>query len=255
MGILSTFLLTSLGLSLDVQELLESQKTSLQKHSSFGVPGFSDEERTRLGQGETVWRQEDTEDGKRLVVISGVVRAEPAAIWIAILDDAHNGLSERITEHQLKGSKPGHKFLYQHLSLPFPMSDRHWVLEIQTDTQTYASSAKRIWRRSWDLDARGEALLDQLDAKEKTLVKEGVWTPENRGEWLILPQQGVSLVIYRGVLDIGGKIPVSISQAVSSQSALDLFNQLQDLASNVPAHYDAAHKPILGPSGKMIKPW
>ena len=255
MGILSTFLLTNLCLTLDVQELLESQKSSLQKHSSFGAPDFTDEERTRLGQGKTVWRQEDTEDGKRLVVISGVVHAKPAAIWIAILDDAHNGLSERITEHQLKGSRPGHKFLYQHLSLPFPMSDRHWVLEIQTDTQIYALSGQKIWRRAWDLDARGEAFLSQLDANEKALIKDGVWTPENRGEWLILPQQGESLVIYRGVLDIGGKIPASISQAVSSQSALDLFNQLQDLANKVPAHYDKTHTPILGPSGKMIKPW
>ena len=255
MGIFSTFLLTSLAFSLDVQNILENQNASLQKHSSFGTPIFSDEERVRLGEGKTVWRQEDTADGKRLVLISGVVRAEPAAIWIAILDDAHNGLSDRITEHQLKGSKPGHKFLYQHLSLPFPLSSRHWILEIRTDTQIYASSAAKIWRRAWDLDARGEALLNELEAPEKALIKEGVWTPENRGEWLILPHQGEALVIYRGVLDIGGKIPPTISQAVSSQSALDLFNQLQALADKVPAHYDANHTAILGPSGKMLKPW
>ena len=137
----------------------------------------------------------------------------------------------------------------------YPLSDRHWIIEIQTDRSLYQVSQKRIWRRGWDLDPRGESALGALSADDKTKIRTGVWTPANEGEWLVIPSGEHCVVIYRGRFDIGGNIPDSIAQAVGNQGALDLFNQLQDLASEMPSHYKEGHPPILAPTGQNLPPW
>jgi len=255
MGFFCTLLVWASAHASDPGQVLESLAQTISDRSDFGAPTLSSEAMAKIRSGETVWEDTDLPNGERLLLISGLVQAPPAAVWVAILDDAHNGLSERITEHQLQGSLPGKKRLYQHLALPYPVSDRHWVLNILTDIPLYKTSAGKIWRRAWDLDPLGESVFASLEPKDKALIKSGVWTPKNRGEWLILPVGKDSLVIYRGLFDIGGRVPPSLSQAMGSQSALDLFNQLQRLSDGVPNHYDATHLPILAPTGQMIPPW
>jgi len=239
----------------DLSEVLRSQAPQIARHSQFGAPELNSAALEKVQGGGTFWSENTRPNGERLLLISGLVQASPAAVWIAILDDAHNGLSERITEHQLSGSKPGKKKLYQHLSLPYPLADRHWVLNILTDIPLHKASNGAIWRRAWDLDPLGEAVFEGLNTTDKALIQSGVWTPKNQGEWLILPVGESSLVIYRGLFDIGGRVPASISQAVGSQSALDLFSKLGALAEKVPKHYTAEHGPILAPTGKNIPGW
>jgi len=239
----------------DLNEVLLSQAPKIAGHSQFGAPKLNSASLEKIQGGETFWSESTGPSGERILLISGLIQASPAAVWVAILDDAHNGLSERITEHQLSGSSPGKKRLYQHLSLPYPLADRHWVLNILTDIPLYKASNGAIWRRAWDLDPLGEAVFESLNATDKALIQKGVWTPKNQGEWLILPVEESSLVIYRGLFDIGGRVPESISQAVGSQSALDLFNELEVLAEKVPTHYTAQHAPILAPTGQNIPGW
>lgn len=241
--------------AVDLGSILQKQETSIAGHSQFGAPELSSASLEKIQGGETFWSESTGPAGERLLLISGLVQASPAAVWVAILDDAHNGLSERITEHQLSGSVPGKKRLYQHLSLPYPLADRHWVLNILTDIPLYKASQKAIWRRAWDLDPLGEAVFASMNPEDKALIQKGVWTPKNKGEWLILPVGEASFVIYRGLFDIGGRVPSSLSQAVGSQSALDLFNELQALAEKVPQHYTSNHAPILAPTGRPIPPW
>ena len=52
-----------------------------------------------------------------------------------------------------------------------------------------------------------------------------------------------------------GRIPAFVSKTVGNQSTLDLFNELQRLASEVPTHYTSSHTPIMGPSGQAIERW
>jgi hypothetical protein len=255
MHLLCTLFIWASAQASDPQALLDAQSGSIAKASDFGAPVLNADLMDKIRAGETVWTDTTLPDGERLLMISGLVNAPSAAIWVAILDDAHNGLSERITENQLQGSVPGKKRLYQHLALPYPVSDRHWVLNILTDIPLYKATGGKLWRRAWDLDPMGEGVFEALGPKDRALIKSGVWTPKNRGEWLILPAGEQSLVIYRGLFDIGGRVPASLSQAMGSQSALDLFNQLQHLADGVPAHYDSQHSPILAPTGQMIPPW
>ena len=249
------WLLLSSSEGADLATSLTEIQPHLERHSPFGVPAFSEEHLSRIQAGETVWRESKKPTGETLLTIGGLIEASPAAVWIAILDDDHNGLSDRITERELHPRQPGYKSLYQHLSLPYPLTDRHWIIEIQTDTQLYASSKQKIWRRGWDLDPRGEKALSQLAPDDMSHIQTGVWTPANEGEWLVLPLASKCLVIYRGRFDVGGRIPESIAQAVGSQGALDLFEQLQDLANEMPAHYRGSHPPILAPTGQQVPVW
>lgn len=238
-----------------LREAINLYRQEIQARSDFGVPQFSTAQIQDMQNGETVWLEQEDTSGDTLLTIAGRVEAPPEAIWIAILDDAHNGLSDRITEHQLSSPNGSKKRLYQHLSLPYPLSDRHWILEIQSDSELHRASQGRVWRRAWRLDPQGEGALERLSAREKALVKKGVWTPENKGEWLILPDSNHCWVLYRGQFDIGGRIPAFVSKTVGNQSTLDLFNELQRLASEVPTHYTSSHTPIMGPSGQAIERW
>lgn len=239
----------------NLTEVLESQSSYIAEISKFGAPKLDLASLEKIQGGQTFWTERTLPKGERFLLISGLVNATPAAVWIAILDDAHNGLSERITEHQLAGSVPGKKRLYQHLKLPYPLADRHWVLNILTDITLYETTKGSVWRRAWVLDPLGEAVFESLNPQDKRLIQDGVWTPKNQGEWLIFPVGEASLVIYRGLFDIGGRVPDRISKAVGSQSALDLFNQLQSLSDQIPAHYNAQHEPILAPTGQHIPSW
>jgi hypothetical protein len=239
----------------NLAEVLQAQSPHIAENSKFGAPELDSASLEKIQGGQTFWTERTLPQGERFLLISGLIKAVPAAVWIAILDDAHNGLSERITEHQLEGSVPGKKRLYQHLALPYPLSDRHWVLNILTDMALYKTTQGAAWRRAWVLDPLGEAVFESLNPPDKGLIQDGIWTPKNQGEWLILPVGEASLVIYRGLFDIGGRVPESISKAVGSQSALDLFNQLQTLSDQIPAHYNAQHQPILAPTGQNIPNW
>lgn len=238
-----------------VDEALASASPYLQQHSPFGVPALSAEDQAKMARGETVWVDSQNASGETLLTIGGLIEASPAAVWIAILDDDHNGLSERVLDRELTPRREGYKSLYQHISLPYPLSDRHWIIEIQTDRKLYQISQNSIWRRGWDLDPRGESALSELSPEDRSKIQSGVWTPANEGEWLVIPSGKHCVVIYRGRFDVGGRIPESIAQAVGNQGALDLFNQLQDLANEMPSHYRAGHPPILAPTGQSLPPW
>ena len=238
-----------------LNDALATVSPYLEQHSPFGAPAFEASDLQKMSQGETVWKDAKKSTGETLLTIGGLIEASPAAIWIAILDDDHNGLSERVLDRELTPRRAGYKSLYQHISLPYPLSDRHWIIEIQTDRELYQVSQKRIWRRGWDLDPRGEEALAALTPEDRSQIRSGVWTPANEGEWLVIPAGDRCVVIYRGRFDVGGNIPESIAQAVGNQGALDLFNQLQDLAQEMPNHYKAGHPPILAPTGQNLPPW
>ena len=238
-----------------LDDALNSVSSYLEQHSPFGTPAFDPSDLEKMSRGETVWKDSKKPTGETLLTIGGLIEASPAAVWIAILDDDHNGLSERVIDRELTPRREGYKSLYQHISLPYPLSDRHWIIEIQTDHNLYQVSQKRIWRRGWDLDPRGEAALSALSPEDQSQIRSGVWTPANEGEWLVIPTGEHCTVIYRGRFDVGGKVPESIAQAVGNQGALDLFNQLQELANQMPGHYKAGHPPILAPTGQNIPPW
>ena len=183
-----------------------------------------------------------TEDGADRAVGARWMSHSPEAVWIAILDDTHDTIVGGLTEQQLAGTVPGHKVLYQHLDLPRPFDDRHWVLVIENNPALYAQG---VWEREWTLDPRMAGALVELPAALGELASGSVYTPINEGGWWLIPGEGGVLVVYQVRTDIGGNIPEELVLRYAMSTLDEMMEHVDERAGQIPAHYDAAHFPIL----------
>ncbi len=166
------------------------------------------------------------------------------ALWIAILDDQHFDMVEGLTEEQLPGTGPLTKLLYQRLDLPWPLQDRQWVIDIQSNTALYRASGQTVWERAWTLGDPTLAPSPDPDA---------VWSATNEGGWLLVDAAGGTLVLYHVRAEIGGNVPdeASTQWAWGTLQTL-LEGTVQRARAAVPPHYDARHAPLYRPDGSPI---
>jgi len=167
-------------------------------------------------------------------------------LWVSILDDADFTLVDSLTEIRLADTAGGHKRLYQHLDLPWPVENRHWVIEIKNNTQLAMQTGDQIWERVWDLTSP-----DDIPAGRP----EAIWAPVADGGWLLLPAGGGTLVVYHARSVIGGHIPDELVTRWSMATLGKLLEQVVDRAQKIPRHYTGEHPPIYRPDGSAVPRW
>ena len=175
-------------------------------------------------------------------------------VWIGVLDDKHASLVSGLTERQLPGTTPSLKVLYQALDLPFPFSDRHWVLEISSNPELLQRTG--AWERTWSLDPRATGALVDVPSGVRLDPGEAVWTPENDGGWLLVPMgDSGTLVVYQARTDIGGMIPDDLVTRYAIARLDEMMAQTTALAERAPRHYVGPHEPIHGPDAIPLPTW
>lgn len=168
------------------------------------------------------------------------------ALWIAILDDQHFDLVRGLVEEQLPGTGPLRKLLYQRLDLPWPLQDRQWVIDIQSNTALWRETDGALWERSWTL---GDAALAPSPDPE------AVWTTVNEGGWLLLEAAGGTLLVYHVRTEIGGSVPDEATTRWAWSTLDELLRGTVSRAAVVRAHYNSQHAPLSRPDGGVIQPW
>lgn len=158
-------------------------------------------------------------------------------IWIAILDDGHDNLLSSLTETRLENSEHGHKRLYQHLDLPWPVHNRQLVVEIQNNTDISNATEGFLWERSWDLAE--PALMDKPDPS-------AVWIPLATGSWLLFPVENGTVVVYHVRSTIGGRIPDEVVTRWAMSTLDEMMQHIVDRAGNIHTHYTGNHEILLG---------
>lgn len=227
---------------------------ALQASGRLPAPPLGAAELERVAVGEVVKLRLAHPDGDVGAVDRGVgvawVPVSADALWLAILDDLHNDLVSGLTELHLRGTTPARKVLYQHLDLPLPFQDRHWVLEIRSNAELFASSG--AWERSWVLDARGVASLAEVPGGAPAGA---LWTPVNEGGWLLVPVDGGTLVTYQVRTDIGGSVPQELVLRYALATLDELIRNTSRIGAGMAAHYQAGHAPIARPDGAALPHW
>ena len=168
------------------------------------------------------------------------------ALWVAIQDDKDFTLVESLTEIQLEDTAWGHKRLYQHLDLPWPVDDRHWVLEIKNNIVMSKTTEDRIWERVWDLTVESDIPKGRPEA---------IWSPVNDGGWLLLDACGGTLVVYHARSVIGGNIPPEAVTRWALATLDSLLRRTVDRAEGIHTHYTKGHPPIIRPDGSAVPTW
>jgi len=167
-------------------------------------------------------------------------------LWVAIQDDQHFTLVDNLTEIRLADTPGGHKQLYGHLDFPWPVADRHWVLEIKNNTALAKDSQNRIWERVWDLTDEAAVPKGRPEA---------IWSPVNDGGWFLVDACGGTLIIYHARSKIGGNIPQEVITTWAMTTVDGLLKKIVERAQKIPGHYTAGHVPLTRPDGSAVPTW
>lgn len=188
------------------------------------------------------------EHGDTVVGVGVLPVARPAA-WLSLTDDMPVARVEGLVEVRLEGRWSGPKVLYQLLDLPWPVADRHWVLDLRTNTAL--ASAANVWERAWRLAptrlAEGRAHVDAA-AYDAALPVE-----RNDGAWLLvdLGAEG-TLGVYQARVDLGGALPEGATRAYASTTMAENFAKVEANAADVRRRYGAGCTPQPGGDGRPI---
>lgn len=164
-------------------------------------------------------------------------------VWVAIIDDIHGKMVSSLSEKRLGRNELGQKLLYQHLSLPWPVTNRQWVIKIWNNIPLAEATHNGVWERPWDL--ADPALMDQPDPT-------ALWIPMTNGSWFLMDAAGGTLVIYTARSHIGGAIPYELVTRWALATIDEMMSHVLERAAGLHHHYIPGHEPIMGGDNQPI---
>lgn len=243
----------------DIREALSLYNRNAQD----AIPLLEAEQITKLLEGEIVKVRQapsspDLPQGVAGYAVFDVPRVQ---VWIAATDP-HAGYSGgMLSETRLAKDTESGSIWYQHLKLPWPVQDRHWLIRIRRESALSRATDNRIWVHSWALDEKGEPFVKQfiqaghirnvsLEVAEKSL-----YTPVNHGSWITWTMPGNrTFLVYRVTSVVGGNIPDNFVVEWAMLTLGNLLNDVGEFSRRIPQHYVDGHEVVLDANGVEI-PW
>ena len=196
---------------------------------------------------------------KHRIVAFCVIEEPRPLVWLAVRD-RHFHDARRLTAFLLTKDRGGRKLQYQHLKLPWPIRDRHWVVESRPGVELEEATKGLIWELSWKLVDDGEqkarALLESgrvpgLDART---ARRAVYLPENSGAWTLFAlDDRRTLLAYQLNLIAGGRIAETWGRSFSWREVPKLLRGVARNSARAEAHYNQEHERIVGGDGLLIQ--
>jgi len=178
-----------------------------------------------------------------------------AALWVASLDP-HLTVDPDLIEKKL-AEHNGREIWYGYYKLPYPFSDRHWVIESWNNLALAKATNGASWEHAWQLAPGQESTVfsavreGAVEGVDAAAVDSAVKTPHNHGAWLVIRlENGKSLLGYHATSTVGGSVPDWIVLQLVHGKLDALLKRVNDRCTTVvPEHYDAAHPHLEGGDG------
>ena len=169
------------------------------------------------------------------VLAMKIVEAPRLLVWLALIADSEE-LDGRLTRAVLSEGPAGSKLRYQHINLPWPIKDRHWVIQVENNVDLARASDGRIWERQWQLDPRGQQLIDSaftdgaIIGITRHVLDDSIYLPTNRGSWTVA-DLGRNRTLVAAFVDfrLGGLIPDRLVRSYIKRELRSGFAMLDDL--------------------------
>jgi hypothetical protein len=229
--------------------------------SAEGVPLLRPDQVEALLQGEVVKVREipNGPDQPQRVVGYVLYDLPRPQVWIASTDP-HAGYSGGILqEDRIVNDDAGTSVWYQHLKLPWPVQNRHWLIRIKKDRDLATRSDARIWQMAWNLDEKGESFIPDFIRAEhirNTTLEEAqkaIYTPVNHGGWILITMpENCTLLMYHVTSVVGGSIPDSFVSEWAMLTLDDLLKKVGEFSRTMPQHYVEGHDAVRGADGVTI---
>lgn len=229
-------------------------------YAHFSIPTLDPKQHSQLAKGRVVKLRQLAVESAGPQRVIGLVRIDQPRelLWLA-LRDIHWSAAKEITEIRLSEPRDWPRIWYQHLAAPWPIADRHYVLNVWDNWDLEAASDGTCWEHWWELHPEGERLASEALAAGRipgldTESTEGaVYVPINDGAWLICElQSGASLLGYHVRFVAGGRIPDRLIADYGMATLGRVLRDVEKRAANVPAHYRGGHYLIPGGDGQDL---
>ena len=231
---------------LEIASAWQSVERAVEEHAKFPPGALSSFSWDRIAQGDVVTRRDP--DGR--VIGAGVLDCTRSLAWLSLTDDTPLERVKGLTEFSLEGRWAGPKSLYQYFDMPWPVTDRHWVIDLtnNVDLPKHAD----VWERAWRVDTKALAAGRALIGAEK--FDGAIALTKNEGSWLLVPidQGRRTFAVYQVGVDIGGNVPEDIAQAVTVGSIDDMYVKVERNAKAMGPRYGRGCTPQPGGDGQPI---
>lgn len=180
------------------------------------------------------------------------------AVWLAALDPDFPQNS-MLTEVQLDQDDAGGSTWYQHLSLPWPITDRHWVITLRKDLDLARSTKGFVWSHGWVLAEDGERIARETVAAGRAGdltpddIADAIYLPANEGAWIMFAlDTDLTLIAYRVETIVGGGIPDSWIATFAMAQLTGLLREVDEHAETALENYDPDVYAAYDGSGRVI---
>ena len=179
---------------------------------------------------------DDSVDTSRIGVIGlKIVEAPRLLVWLALTTDSEE-LDGRLTRAVLDEGPAGSIVRYQHIDLPWPIRDRHWVIRVENNIDIADASSGLVWERRWELHAHGKKLIDSAHANgtivglTRRSLDRSVYLPTNRGSWTLVDLgNGTTLVSAYADVKLGGLFPDGLVRSFTKRELRAGLTALESL--------------------------
>lgn len=187
-----------------------------------------------------------------------VIREPRVRVWLASLDPSFQA-SSMLTEVRLSYDEAGGSQWYQHLSLPWPIADRHWVIDLGKRVELCEATEGLIWEQHWWLAENGPEIARRAVAAGRagdlTLesIENAIYLPANDGAWILFAvTEDVTFLAYRVTSVVGGGIPDSWITTFAMAQLEGLLRKVEDHTQQAWRNYDPERYVIHGGDGRII---
>lgn len=261
--VLGGFAVPSAGQDYDPADIVPTALEVYNERAEDPLPFLTPDQIVDLVKGDVVRvRRKDPrlgDEGPERVTGYMLLRRPRLAVWLAALDPDFPSNS-MLTEVQLMRDDSGRSQWYQHLSLPWPIADRHWVVTLQKDIEMARATDGFVWVHEWNLSENGEQLARETVAAGKagdlTLksIEKAIYLPSNEGAWILFSLDSeLTLLAYRVTTVVGGGIPDSWIATFAMAQLEGLLHEVDELAETSEANYDPEMHPAYDGFGKLIE--
>lgn len=189
----------------------------------------------------------DPEAGEIYRVVGYIVVAQPRLlVWAATLATTTQHAS-RLTEIPIRFDDAGGALWYQYVALPWPLADRHWMIQTEKRVELANGTDQVVWEHSWSLAEDGLKRSLRLVASGKApgideaAAARAVYLPANRGGWIMgRLDRSTTLVLVHATAELGGRLPDGwVARYVKGQLN-HVLGRLEGRSRSIAAQFDGS---------------
>lgn len=235
--------------------------TEFNAGAHFKLPTLTAAHIVELQQGNVVAILDDSEgiDAPRRAVGLMLSEVPQKQLWLAC-QDPHAVLNSSTKELRTKVNPDQSAHWYGFMDLPWPFSDRHWMVKSWNTTSLAKQSNNKHWEHPWALLPNGATEIKPFIESGKLpgvtidLVNEAVYTPVSKGAWAVATvNDNTNLIVYHATTVVGGSIPESTAVRYTVMTLEEMMTDMENRAVGwIPTHYVSGHVGVLGGDNQII---